>query len=48
MFLAYAVVAHGLLKKPKAGRQVGLGRIEGLVLLFLFIVHIVYYLGVFK
>ena len=48
MFLAYAVMAHSFLKKPKVGRQVGLGRIEGLILLFLFILHMVYYLGVFK
>jgi len=43
MFLAYAVVAHGLLKKTKVGRQEGLGRIEGIVLLVLFSLHMIYY-----
>lgn len=44
MFLSYAIVAHSLLKKTKVGRQEGLGRKEGLALLGLFAVHVVYYL----
>lgn len=44
MFLSYAIVAHTLLKKTKVGRQEGLGRREGFVLLGLFILNVVYYL----
>jgi cation:H+ antiporter len=43
MFIAYAVVAHSLLKKTKVGRQEGLGRGEGIILLLLFLVHLVYW-----
>lgn len=44
MFLAYAIVAHSLLKKTKVGRQEGLGRVEGIALVTLFIVHVGYFL----
>jgi len=44
MFLSYAIVAHSLLKKTKVGKKVGLGRFEGVILLVLFSIHIVYYL----
>ena len=43
MFMAYAIVAHTLLKKTKVGRQEGLGRWEGTLLIGLFLIHIVYY-----
>lgn len=43
MFIAYAVVAHSLLKKTKIGRQEGLGRGEGILLLVLFVAHLAYY-----
>jgi len=44
MFLAYAVVAHSLLKKTKVGRQEGLGFKEGVLLLGLFALHMTYFL----
>ena len=44
MFLAYAVVAHAVLKKTKVGRQEGLGRKEGIILLSLFAIHLIYFL----
>lgn len=44
MFLSYAVVAHSLLKKTKVGRQEGLGRKEGILLVGFFCIHIIYYL----
>ena len=44
MFLAYGIVAHSVLKKTKVGRQEGLGRKEGAVLVCLFIIHMIYYL----
>ena len=44
MFLSYAIVAHSLLKKPKVGRQEGLGRREGIALVLLFTIHVVYFL----
>ena len=44
MFLSYAIVVNGLLKKTKVGRQEGLGRIEGFMLIGLFVVHVAYYL----
>lgn len=43
MFVAYAIVAHSLLKKTKVGRQEGLGRKEGFLLLGLFATYITYY-----
>ena len=42
--LSYAIVVHSLLKKTKVGRQEGLNFKEGLALLFLFLVHMIYYL----
>ena len=44
MFLSYAIVAHSLLKKTKVGRQEGLGRIEGIILVCLFFINIAYFL----
>lgn len=44
MFLAYAVVAHAVLKKTGVGRQEGLSRKEGIVLLSLFAIHLFYFL----
>jgi cation:H+ antiporter len=44
MFLSYAIVVHAILKKPKVGRQEGLGKKEGAVLLILFVAHLFYFL----
>ncbi|MBU1008175.1 sodium:calcium antiporter [Candidatus Dependentiae bacterium] len=44
MFLSYAIVVHSLMKKTKVGCQEGLGRKEGLALLLLFVVHVLYFL----
>jgi len=44
MFLSYAIVAHSLLKKTKVGRQEGLGRIEGIILVCLFGTSVAYFL----
>jgi len=41
MFLSYAVVAHGILKKTNG--QNGIGRGEGILLLALFLAHLIYY-----
>ncbi len=43
MFLSYAIVARSLVKKTRVGSQEGLGRTEGILLVALFLIHLVYY-----